>query len=94
METKDRIIFKLEPEQNQTVIAFIIDAPVNFGNIGSYQHIGQHSEASIDYFHKCKPAAPAQYEGVKKEMESLGYNISIRHRLPVDFRKIWEWQYA
>lgn len=48
------------------------------GNVTSYQHLGQHSAA--DYNHcirKSKPATETEYADLKKELESLGYNLNI-----------------
>jgi hypothetical protein len=44
----------------------------------SYQHIGQHGPA--DYFHcisKTKLALPPEYKALKKELESIGYNLKV-----------------
>lgn len=48
------------------------------GHVTSYQHVGQHSSA--DYKHCLKSSRPAtekEYSDLKKEMESLGYNINV-----------------
>lgn len=41
---KVKVIFR--KNKNNDVIAFFPEARVNYGNIMSYMHIGQHDEAS------------------------------------------------
>ena len=61
-------------------IAFIFNAPTNDGCILSYQHIGQHSEASIEYMIlDCDfPSTPEEivkcYE-LLQELKSIGYEM-------------------
>lgn len=50
----------------------------NRGEVTTYQHVGQHSSA--DYNHCIKNsrlATESEYNDLKKEMESLGYNINV-----------------
>lgn len=48
------------------------------GNVSSYQHIGQHSGADYNGVIMCtKLAKETEYFDLKKEMESLGYNLNI-----------------
>lgn len=68
-----RVIFKLEQGSKTDVIAFLLDVPSNYGSVVCYAHIGQHSEASLEYARGCKPASPNLYSELKQELESLGY---------------------
>jgi hypothetical protein len=86
-KTKTRVIFKMTPEEftgsgvnlhNSECIAFLLDMPANFGRVESYMHVGQHSEASLDYMLNCKRATPEQYSDLKKELESIGYDLKVR----------------
>lgn len=43
-----------------------------------YSHIGQHSACHPDYIRKMKKATPQQYQPLKKELESIGYNLLIK----------------
>jgi hypothetical protein len=48
------------------------------GNVLSYQHVGQHSSA--DYQHcisKSKLATETEYTDLKKELETIGYDLNI-----------------
>ena len=44
---------------------------------GCYAHIGQHSQCSQEWFNECKQATPEEYESLAKELESIGYDVSI-----------------
>lgn len=48
-------------------------------NCLSYMHIGQHGAASID-MSKTLKASESEYENLKKELESIGYNLKICYR--------------
>jgi hypothetical protein len=48
------------------------------GSVLSFQHVGQHSSA--DYRHcinKSRLATHTEYNDLKKELESLGYNLNV-----------------
>jgi len=48
------------------------------GGVVSYQHIGQHSAADYDFcMRKSRKATTEEYAPLKKEMESLGYNVNL-----------------
>lgn len=55
------------------VMAYFYDAPALPGNIMSYEHIGQHGEASLEYYHSGKPATPEEYAELLKELQCV-YN--------------------
>lgn len=72
--------------------AFLPDAPVRYGRIGNYAHIGQHSEASLDYYYKSKKASPEQYAELYKELQGIYDDVTlvIKQRLNYDIlRKNW-----
>ena len=55
------------------------------GHVTTYQHVGQHSGA--EYRHciaKSRPATPAEYADLKKEMESIGYNFNVIQKQSYD----------
>lgn len=44
----------------------------------SYMHIGQHSSADYNgIVNQSKPAKEDEYKDLKKELESLGYNLEV-----------------
>jgi hypothetical protein len=76
---KTRVVFCLIPNEPQKdeVIAFLYDVPANSGNVMSYMHTGQHSEASKGFSFECKLASPEQYSDLKTELELLGYELQV-----------------
>ena len=42
-----------------------------------YSHIGQHSACAPEYAKECKPATPAEYADLQKELISIGYVLKI-----------------
>lgn len=65
------------------VVAFLPELPANRGNIVCYAHIGQHSEASIEYYHGTKTALPSEYEPLHDELKRIysDVELSIKRRL-------------
>lgn len=65
------------------VIAFMSELPANYGKIVCYTHIGQHSEASIEYYHNTETALPSEYEPLHKELKAIysDYELSVKRRL-------------
>lgn len=48
----------------------------------SYQHLGQHGSAWYEYcIRASRPAKPEEYAELKRELESIGYKLSVRQRL-------------
>lgn len=86
METKEetRVVFKMTEDEP---IAFLFDVETNIGNIMSYMTVGQHGEASIDFARKCRLANEKEYSGLKKELESIGYSLYLRKKIPARFTK-------
>ena len=59
---------------NGEIIALFPNMKESKGCIMSYQHIGQHGEASEDFLNY--PEATGQrVEELKKELKDIGYNI-------------------
>jgi len=47
-------------------------------NVTYYEHLGQHSSADYRFcINSSRPATESEYSSLKREMEGLGYNISI-----------------
>ena len=49
------------------------------GNLTTYAHIGQHSAICPEYVNitKCEEATKEEYQDLKEELESIGYNLEI-----------------
>lgn len=85
-KSRDRVILKRCRAKPRDVIAFLPDVPANPGQIMSYQHIGQHSEADIGFYRDCtRPANPRDDDAraLLRELRGLGYNPRlVRRRQP------------
>jgi hypothetical protein len=47
----------------------------------SYMHVGQHGEADyVGLLDNTVLAKPSEYKALKKELESIGYNLIVRKR--------------
>jgi hypothetical protein len=75
----DKVIFRKFKEGD--VIALLPNNEVNRGMVESYQHIGQHGEATIDIINYTTLAKPAEYKDLLAELKSIGYNPKIYKRL-------------
>ena len=81
---KTKVFFLIETEiennePTENVWAFFPELIENEGKdlYLCYAHIGQHSTASKEYAKLCKRANESQYKDLKKELESIGYNLLI-----------------
>lgn len=74
---KEPVIFKKD-KKDGTVVAFfpetLRDGSCNPGCLMSYEHDGQHGEASIDYFHECRPCSEKEYANLLTELEGIYTN--------------------
>jgi hypothetical protein len=51
------------------------------GNVTSYMQIGQHGAANYSMIiAHSRPSTPNEYEDLKRELTTIGYNLSIRKR--------------
>ena len=46
-----------------------------------YAHVGQHSGASLGWYHETSAAKPDEYASLARELESIGYRLKIYHRM-------------
>ena len=85
------ILFRKDRKTNE-VVAFIPESTVNYGHILSYMHIGQHSEASLQYYWETVKATEEEYKPLLKELKSIYADeaLVIKKRLNMDkLRSIW-----
>ena len=66
---KVKVIFRKDKEGN--VIAFLPELRVNHGNIASYMHIGQHSEASYEFYLTTRKANKNEYTDLFAELRKI-----------------------
>lgn len=78
------------------VTAFIYGdgIPVNYGKIMCYQHIGQHGEASLDYYNSLRPASPEEYADLLAELKSIYDDVNLVVRKKIDYNILRdEWRH-
>lgn len=72
-ESEEKVIFKKDRKDGEVIAFFpetMFDGSVNPGNIMSYVHNGQSGEASLDYFHSCRPCSDeSEYAELLNELE-------------------------
>lgn len=95
-ESFDKVIFKMarydDRRQGEEVVAFFPGASANRGMVMCYSHVGQHCEASYDFYLKnCRQCPAKEYAPLKKELEDLfGYRFKIMKRMTrKDLEEVW-----
>ncbi len=72
------LVNESDPE-NHDVFAYFPEE--NYDNQGrmktGYSHIGQHSGVDPRYAEESRPATPEEYQSLKTELESIGYNLDV-----------------
>lgn len=87
MKTKNQALkvifrkYKNEYTGQYNIIAFFPES-YNYGSLMSYEHIGQHSESSIDFYRYTKPANISEYLPLYNELTNIvGYTLRIVKRM-------------
>lgn len=93
------VMVRYHPGNTNTreVVLFVPDMDVNLGNIMCYAHVGQHSEASMEYYRETIPllAAPLRFHAEGRELlreyaalcELHGYKLKVVARDTDTFRR-------
>ena len=74
------------------VIAFFPEIEANYGKILSYMHIGQHAEASLEFYHSTKKATYEEYKPllIELKMRYHGCNLIVKQKINYkDLRNAW-----
>ena len=89
---KVKVIFRKDREGN--IIAFLPELRVNYGNIASYMHIGQHSEADYWFYKETKKADKSEYSSLLDELKRIYDDciLVVKQRLRYDdlVNKAWQ----
>jgi hypothetical protein len=94
MTDKVKVIFRKD-KKNGDIIAFFPEILTNRYNIMSYMHIGQHSEASLEYYtNDTQNAKPDEYKSLLSELKRIYEDdktqLTIRTKLNYnDLKKSW-----
>lgn len=86
---KQPVIFKKDRKMGEVLAFFpdtINDGSCNPGNIMCYAHNGQHGEASIDYFHECRPCSEEEYADLLTELEGIYDDCELVVKRRASFR--------
>ena len=89
---KVKVIFRKDRKGN--IIAFLPELRVNRGNIMSYMHIGQHSEASYQFYTETKNANKSEYNPLLDELERIydDCTLVVKQKLRYDDLVYKAWQ--
>lgn len=74
---KFKTAVKFKRFKDGDIIALFLEIEENDNSIMSYMHTGQHGGASKDLKY-LRNATPREYQDLKNELESIGYNLFIR----------------
>lgn len=94
---KTDVIFRTDTSKDFKGTVFAI-FPYNVesykGHVAYYQHVGQHSAGCyLTMISQSKPATESEYADLKKELESIGYNLNVikkrnTEKYRVEYRKM------
>lgn len=79
---KTKVVFRKWKSNGDIIALFPNTLDLRNGSVMSYEHIGQHGDASplLTQAHTV-PARPMEYEALRRELESIGYNLEIKKRM-------------
>lgn len=66
-----KVVFRVFPEGDVIALICGTACDCNPGNVMSYQHVGQHSEASRDLGRNLRLATPAEYSDLQRELAGI-----------------------
>lgn len=83
---KTQVVFRKWPrsEGGGVIAIFYNDPGTSAYDCDSYEHLGQHGNASLDIINRTTPAKPEEYAALKRELESAPYHyhLDVRQRVP------------
>ena len=79
---KTKVVFRVwKGLHGNAVIALFPEIDESRGFCSSYEHVGQHSAADyLGVISRTRPASSIEYEALRQELESIGYDLKIRSR--------------
>ena len=87
-EFKTKVIFRKFKEGDIIAMFPEVVANMNKAVCESYKHVGQHGACSIFISSFTKQATPEEYNDLKCELESIGYNLDIKKRYNQKYRDV------
>lgn len=75
------VVFRVWTKEDDAVTALFPTLKEHGGYVQSYMHVGQHGAASYSgVVAASRPAKPAEYAALKRELESIGYKLRVIER--------------
>lgn len=89
---KVKVIFR--KNKNNDVIAFFPEVRVNYGNIMSYMHIGQNSEASYEFYMTTHKENINEYADLFIELCKIydDYELVVKQKISYDDLRNKAWK--
>lgn len=72
------------------VVAFFPEIEANYGNIMSYMHIGQHSEASVEFYWETKKATEEEYKPLLEELKVRYDDCELVVRQKINYKDLYK----
>lgn len=72
------------------VVAFFPEIEANYGNIMSYMHIGQHSEASVEFYWETKKATAEEYKPLLEELKVRYDDCKLVVRQKINYKDLYK----
>ena len=63
------------------ITAVFLSKPLDRGRFVCYEHVGQHGLCDQRWVRETRPAKPAEYSNLKRELESIGYSVTVSRRM-------------
>ena len=81
-EDKIPVLFRVEGRKRDVVAVFPTLIEGRAGIVTCYAHHGQHGTCDRAWYVTTRATKPAEYEALKSELESIGYNLHVLKRWP------------
>ena len=79
------VIFRKLSHSHEILALFPYETSPEAGMVSSYMHVGQHGDAEYNHCIKISTqATEEEYSNLKKELESIGYNLKVVKRRNYD----------
>lgn len=72
------VIFRRFPDGDVIALFPTLPAHASGYSVESYMHVGQHSAADLDLINRTKPAKPAEYADLARELEAAPYGYRLK----------------
>lgn len=87
---KLKVIFRKIDSIDSEIVAFFPELPANTTCIMSYMHVGQHSEASMGFYHTTKTATKEEYMPLLEEPKRVYDDCELVVRQRMNYHDLME----